>query len=120
MDIPEVKELCSILCEIAQLTSEQIENYYIKNFSETNLSVDINSDYIKKVFCYPGHDSLIIDEEDLYRIDYIRRKQPFPTSIWMTMSEGMTEDFFAQWCPENDNTVIYNPDINWSIIFQVP
>lgn len=120
MDIAEVKELCSILCEIAQLTSEQIENYYTKNFSEIKLSVDINSDYIQKLFCYPGYGSSIIDEEDLYRIDYIRRKQPLPTSIWMMMSEGMTEDFFAPWCPEDDNTGMYNPDIDWSIIFQVP
>lgn len=115
-----IKNICGLLCEISQLTSEQIENYYIKNFTDCKPEVDMNYEYIKKAFLYTTNDISIIDDEDLSRIDYISRKQPFPTSIWMTMSEGMTEDFFGAWCPEDDSTDLYNPDVDWQIIFQVP
>ncbi|MEC2018992.1 hypothetical protein [Bacillus velezensis] len=116
-DIDEIIEICSTLCELAQLTSEQIQKYVFKkcmdSYEEWN-SVDM--DYLKHTFSYNG----IIDSEDRYRIDYIRRKQPFPASIYYTLTEGMVEDYFGAWCPEEDDEDLYNPDVNWRILFPVP
>ena len=40
----------------------------------------------------------------------------------MTMTEGMTEDFFGAWYPENGEMTdeIYNPDIDTQVIFPIP
>ncbi|MPN24169.1 hypothetical protein SDC9_171563 [bioreactor metagenome] len=37
------------------------------------------------------------------------------------MTEGMVEDFFGAWYSDLDEEEqIYNPDIDWRIIFPVP
>lgn len=36
------------------------------------------------------------------------------------MTEGMVEDFFGAWCSDVDDETLYNPDIDWRIIFPVP
>lgn len=116
-DLYEIIEICSTLCELAQLTSEQIQKYTFKkcmdNYEEWS-SVDLN--HLKHTYSYNG----ITDSEDWLRIDYIRRKQPFPASIYYTMTEGMVEDYFGAWCPDDEDEDLYNPDINWRIIFPVP
>lgn len=113
----EIIEICSTLCELAQLTSEQIQKYIFKkckdNYQEWS-SVDLN--YLKYTYSYNG----ITDSEDWRRIDYIKRKQPFPASIYYTMTEGMVEDYFGAWCSDDEDDELYNPDINWRIIFPVP
>lgn len=113
----EIIEICSTLCELAQLTSEQIQKYVFKkcadDFEEWG-NVDLN--YLKHTYSYNG----ITDTEDWYRIDYIRRKQAFPVSIYYTMSEGMIEDYFGAWCSDDEDEYSYNPDENWRIIFPVP
>lgn len=116
-DFNEIIEICSELCELAQLTSEQLQKYIfkkcMKNYEEWN-NVDLN--YLKHSYSYNG----ITDREDWHRINYIRRKQPFPASIYYTMSEGMVEDYFGAWCPIKEDEELYNPDVNWRIIFPVP
>lgn len=118
-------KLCIMLCELAQLNSKEIERYVIKNCLE---DIDdwktLDIEYLKHCFCYELDDDsmeVIIDDDDWYRIDYIRRKQPFPVSIYYTMSEGMVEDFFGSWRSANEeDDTLYNPDIDWNIIFPVP
>ncbi|MFE4075186.1 hypothetical protein [Peribacillus sp. YIM B13477] len=116
-NLDEIIKICSTLCELAQLTSEQIQKYSFKkcmdNYEEWN-RVDIN--YLEHTYSYKG----ITDSEDWHRIDYIIRKQPFPASIYYTMTEGMVEDYFGAWCPDDEDYDLYNPDINWRIIFPVP
>ncbi|MDF2800678.1 MAG: hypothetical protein K0S61_581 [Anaerocolumna sp.] len=115
--------LCSVLCELAQLNSKQIEKYIIKNcLQNIDEWKELDKEYMRTCFCYAQDDGNveIIDDDDWYRIDYIRRKQPFPVSLYYTLSEGMVEDFFGAWCSEDEDTDIYNPDINWRIIFPVP
>ena len=116
-------KLCSILCELAQLNSKQIEKYIIKNcLQNIDECRELDEVYLKICFCYVKGDSNfeIIDDDDWYRIDYIKRKQPFPVNIYYTMSEGMVDDFFCSWCAENEDIDSYDPDINRSIIFPIP
>ncbi|MFR9070804.1 MAG: hypothetical protein ACLVIU_10630 [Paraclostridium sp.] len=114
--------ICSTLCEIAQLNSLQIENYVRKNCLH-NLDdfQELDNEYLKKCFFYKVNNEniMIIDNEDWYRIDNIRRIQPYPVNIYHTMTEGMVEDFFGAWCSGLDDEISYNPDIDWRIIFPV-
>lgn len=117
-------DICRTLCEIAQLNSQQTENYIRKNcLYSLDEFKELDKKYFNRCFCYKVNDANIeiIDHEDWYRIDYIRRKQPYPVSIYYTMIEGMVEDFFGAWCSDlEDEEELYNPDIDWRIIFPVP
>lgn len=118
-------DICRILCEIAQLNSQQIENYIRKNcLHNLDEFKGLDMEYLNRCFRYNVNNTNteIIDHDDWYRIDYIRRKQPFPVSIYYTMTEGMVEDFFGVWCSnlEDEEELLYNPDIDWRIIFPVP
>ncbi|ENZ9523013.1 TPA: hypothetical protein ACKOLD_003671 [Clostridioides difficile] len=116
--------ICTLLCDIAQLNSSEIEKYILKNcLEDLNDWYKLDVEYLKHCFYYKlGDDIKIIDKEDSYRIDYINRKKTFPVSIYNTMSEGMVEDFFGSWhsFETDEDDTIYNPDIDWRLIFNVP
>lgn len=113
----EIVDICTILCELAQFSSEQIQKYVSKkcmyNIEEW---IGTEPDILEHGYSYDG----IIDKEDFYRISYLRRKQPLPVSIYYTLTEGMVEDYFGTWYQDDDDSDIYNPDLNWRIIFPVP
>ncbi|WP_024295823.1 hypothetical protein [Lacrimispora indolis] len=118
---------CGIVAELAELTGFRIQNYIEKHYlkTEEQRQVALNT-WQKAELCdlveaYTY--SSIIDSEDLYRIDYIKRKRKFPASIIFTLTEGMTEDFFGAWLSENDEILsddYFKPDINWNIIYPIP
>ena len=60
------------------------------------------------------------DEQDYNRIEYLCRKHPFPASILHIMSEGHVEDFFGSWCDSESREGVYDPDVNWQVLFAVP
>ncbi|WP_252234104.1 hypothetical protein [Clostridium sp. ZS1] len=134
-EIDNVINVCGILVEIAQYASKCIENYI-----ETYCLEDIKEwkgekfdpNYITACFKYnlDEYDSVekkettysIVDNEDWYRVDFINRKQVYPSSIFLTMTEGMTEDFFGAWYPIDQDLEDeqFNPDKGWNIIFNIP
>lgn len=123
----ETIEICKLLCEIAQLNSEQIEKYIIKHcFDDIGEWKKLDYEYIKHCFCYEFDEGNfnVIDDEDMYRIEYIQRKQPFPVSLYHTMSEGMVEEFFGAWCrddlDEESDEGLYDPNCDWRVIFPCP
>ncbi|HZG61405.1 MAG TPA: hypothetical protein VEY68_13195 [Anoxybacillus sp.] len=119
IDYEEAIELAALLAEIAQFNSEQLE-YCIERYCE-NKVFEINLEFFKEGIEYKLGNVPLIDREDLYRLDYIFRKQRYPLSLYFTMTEGLVEDFFGSWCPEEETEDdVYNPDENWRIIFPVP
>ncbi len=113
----DVIKLCKLLAEIAQMQSEIFESSALKhaigNFS-------ISEEAITRI-CEVEIDGFeFFDQEDYYRMDYLRRKHPFPTNVCHVMSEGHVEDFFGSWRAEEDEDENFNPDENWRIIFDVP
>lgn len=114
-DVNEIIEICSIMCELAQLSSEQIQKYVSKkcmyNYEEW---AEPEVDLMEAGFMYND----IIDPEDAFRVRYLSRKQSFPVSIYYTMTEGMVEDYFGAWQEEGEDN--YDPDEEWQIIFPVP
>jgi hypothetical protein len=112
-------DVCRLLCEIAQLQSKVLENSITKNI-KTEYDLDWN--ILSVGYSYGEKNFKFIDREDGYRLDYITRKQKRPYSLHLTMTEGMVEDFFGSWYPEDDTNLdeVFNPDANWQIIFPVP
>lgn len=114
----EAIKLAALICELAQFNSEQLQKSLDKHGSTEDYLLDIK--ILENGFFYKSKSYSIIDDEDMYRLGYIYRKQKRPFNLYWTMTEGMVEDFFGAWCPENDESHVYNPDENWSIIFPMP
>lgn len=119
LTLEDTIDVCKLLCEIAQLQSKILENSITKNVKE-EFNLDWN--ILSIGYSYGEKNFKFIDREDGYRLDYITRKQKRPYSLHLTMTEGMVEDFFGSWYPEDDTNLedVYNPDANWQIIFPVP
>ncbi len=114
--------LCQLLSETAQVQSELMETSLLKH--ATGTSCTFLDEYIEQV-CHTEIDGHSFwDDEDQYRLDYLRRKHPWPTNIMHIMSEGHVEDFLGAWLPkadrENEDGDIFDPDKNWGVIFDVP
>ena len=108
---------CQLICEISQLQSEMLEISHRKNIKKT---YQLDFATLKKGLIYEGKSYSMVDREDMYRLDYIQRKMSYPWSLYLTMTEGMVEDFFGAWCSKEDKSDTYDPDVNWQIIFPVP
>lgn len=115
----DIYEFCRLFLEIAQLQSELLEASIKKNVSEP---FPLDEDFTRHV-CQVDIDGIhFADEEDRYRIGYLARKHPVPTTILHVMSEGHVEDFFGSWCADNGDAEsdAFNPDNDWRILFDVP
>ena len=119
VDIGECIEFCSLLSEIAQFNSEILQQSFDKNVKK---EYDFVENILSKGFEHDFEDGdTIFDQEDYYRIGFIIRKVKRPYNLQWMMTEGMVEDFFGAWCSENDeNNDVFDPDVNWQIIFPVP
>lgn len=127
IDFESFVAYCGIIAELAELTGFRIQNYIEKHYLNTEEQRRVALDTWQKIevcdFAEAYTYSSFVDSEDLYRINYIKRKRKFPASIIFTLTEGMTEDFFGAWLSENDEILaedFFNPDINWSIIYPIP
>lgn len=117
-------DLCTLLCEIAQAQSELLEVSVNKNAKGNYDFIDHYMDHV----CHTQiHGYAFWDDEDWYRIGYLKRKYPRPTNILHVMAEGHVEDFFYGWWPtaedDHDNIEdrdIFNPDHDWGVIFDLP
>jgi len=109
-----VVELCSLLAENAELNSECLEASFRKNVKG---EYSINPEIVKLCFLYESDAGVHLDREDYYRTDYMKRKMNGPYCLSMMATEGLVEDFFGSWFPEEDDKGHYNPDDNWQIIF---
>lgn len=60
------------------------------------------------------------DPEDGYRLGYIKRKQPHPLNLALTMTEGQTEDFISAWDGGEEGMFNNGSPADWQKIFDVP
>lgn len=108
---------CRFLLEIAQLQSELLESSVLK---KSKSGYALKSEYITKICSCKIDGVEFLDDEDMYRMGYLKRKHPLPTNILHMMSEGHVEDFFGSWCAEKPEDGMFDPDDNWRILFDVP
>lgn len=116
-DISDIINVCKLLCEISQFQTKILEKAITKNVSE---DVGVNPAYFDIGYIYGHKNFQFFDEEDKYRLDKIIRKQKRPYCLYSTFIEGIVEDFFGAWCSNEvnqDSEYIYNPDLEWDIIF---
>lgn len=113
----DVYRYCRLFLEVAQFQSELLEASIAKNVTA---SFELDQDFTQLVYDVEIDGIHFHDKEDWYRIGYLARKHPAPTNILHMISEGHVEDFFGSWCPQDETPNAFNPDDNWSILFDVP
>lgn len=117
INIWSVKKICTLLCEIAQKSSEIFQSSFEKHCGEKKFG--INENILESCITYTGHNYEFDDDEDSMRMGYIDRKVNRPFNIQLTMSEGLTDQFFGAWhnkCGNDD----FNPDHRSINIFDLP
>lgn len=113
----DVIRFCRLCAEIAQMQSELLEASIQKNAKGT---FALSTEAIDRICHFEIEGVHFHDKEDSYRMGYLQRKYPLPTSILHIMSEGHVEDFFGSWCAKEEADGQFDPDENWRIIFDVP
>ena len=111
---------CAALCDIAQLTSETLEKSFNKNCSEKTFGYDEAT--FEQCFIYGKSSFQQIDIEDWQRIGSYVRKTQRPYCIVLTMTAGMTDNFFGNWLApdEQRRDDVFNPDRRTVKIFDIP
>jgi hypothetical protein len=108
-----VADLCSLLSENAQLNSECLEASIKRNVTGR---FGLNPAIVKRCFVY-GEGPEAIDDDDYYRTDYMARAEYTPCNLRTMASEGLVEDYFGSWFPEDEEGDPYDPDRDTQIIF---
>lgn len=116
----DTESIATLLLEIAQMNSEILEKSILKYAPD--FDSHILEEYFFKAVEYDNNGDSFVDDEDYYRMGYISRKQPFPHSLYLTLSEGMVDDFFEAWWIErcNDDDDLFNPDEQIRVLFDLP
>lgn len=119
----DVVKVCTILAELAHFNSVLLEASVKKNADPKDFVVH-RAD-IDKIVHVNIEGIEFYDRYDSYRLDYIRRKSPYPSNLRCTMTEGQTEDYIGAW----DNDEEFEGDENiyhggspcdWQTIFDIP
>jgi len=108
---------CRLLAEFAQMNSELLESSFERHNSSKEF--DVEDDEIMKLLSVEIEGESFFDDEDYYRVGYILRKHPRPTSLQMLMTDGHVEDFFGAWCDKEDNEAGFDPDVDSDVIFDI-
>ncbi|MCJ8293114.1 MAG: hypothetical protein MJK15_01790 [Colwellia sp.] len=119
----DVIKICTILAELAQFNSVLLEASVKKNTDPKDFVV--HSDDISKIVNVTIEGIEFYDRYDAIRLDYIRRKGPYPSNLLCTMTEGQTEDYIGAW--DNDESFETDDSIyhggspcEWQTIFDIP
>lgn len=115
----DVIKSCRLLVEIAQMMSELLENAMWKHNNDLS-KFNLIDDILENAYSSNIDGISFYDKEDACRINYYKRKYQIPTNIKHMISEGHAEDFFEAWCVKDEKKDVFNPDINWQLIFDIP
>jgi hypothetical protein len=113
----QFEQCCSLLAELAQMNSELLEASFEKHTSDAAFSIKGN--IVQKVASIEIEGEEFLDQEDVYRLFYLMRKHPRPTSIQALLTDGHVEDFFGAWLADSRSERNFNPDNNLDVIFDI-
>lgn len=121
--INEIESIATLLCEVAQFSSELLETSILKHADEKDFI--FSKAVFEKLYSCRIEGELFLDNEDWYRLDYIKRKYPVAPNILHIITEGHSEDFFGAWISNDDDDGdgdrdVFDPDRGWRIIFDIP
>jgi hypothetical protein len=111
---------CASICDMAQLTSEILENSFNKNCTGKEFGYDDAT--FEQCFLYGDSTFQQLDIEDWQRIGSYVRKTKRPYCVVLTMSAGMTDSFFGNWLAPDEQRLddVFNPDSRTIKIFDIP
>lgn len=109
VDLEEAVITCALIHEIAQFNSEILEYTINRHVTKKGNLIDY---ILEKGFFYDLKQYSYIDHEDHYRINRLYGKGGGPFNLFLTTTEGLEEDFYGAWCPEDDDKDLFNPDSN--------
>lgn len=121
MDEGELHDLCRVFVEMAQLYSEILEISCTKN-APRGKSFNLLDSYIASA-CHTTIEGFpFVDEEDIGRLYYLKKKHSIPSNVRQTIAEGHVEDFFGSWLTPKTrpNRYDFDPDRNIRLIFDLP
>lgn len=101
-----IRELSLLNSQILDVLLEKIEDNTVFKINEDLESI------IYQLFDYDGK----IDENDYYNANYICKKIKRPYPLNFMLSEGMEEDLYLSWAPEEENDELFVPPefiFNW-------
>ena len=112
--LSDATTMARLLCEVSQLNSETLE----AALDKLNPPLPYDRDCVRQVAVYKTIDGLeIFDNEDLYRLGQLIRKEPHPRNIWGQTREGFVEDFAAGWGAGKNSDDDFDPDHGAVFIF---
>lgn len=119
----DVEKICTILAELAHFNSVLLEASVKKNANPEDFVV--HHEDIAKIVHVNIEGIEFYDRYDSYRLDYIRRKKPYPSNLLCTMTEGQTEDYIGAWDNdedyEDDDSIYHGGSpCDWQAIFDIP
>ena len=114
----DIETVATLLAELAQFNSEILEASIIKKAD--GKTFEFRGNYITDLSDVTIEGINFFDKEDLYRLNYLKRKYPLPPNILHIMTEGHVEDFFGAWIADEDTEDTFNPDEGWQLIFDIP
>ncbi len=119
-DDHNLEEILTILAEVAQFNSELLYKALEKYADKKNFIICDDS-HAREIADIEIEGFNFFDNEDAYRLGYLKRKMPSPYPLHFTMTEGMTEDFFSAWDSDSDDGQfsVGSPS-SWQIIFDIP
>lgn len=117
ISLDDVIDWCSQLCEIAQFLSILNESFVVFHDSEVR-----SDDDLFEFSRYEIGGQAVFDTTEEINIVKMLKTGSNPHSLYMTITEGMTDYFFGSWCDIEENCIkdCYDPDKNWGLIFPFP
>lgn len=113
-----IKSMTTLLAEVAQFNSEILEASIIKYAS--NKTFEFIDQYITDLSEIIIETKIFSDQEDHYRLRYLKKKYPVAPNILHIMTEGHVEDFFGAWVSHEESDDGFDPDRDWQLIFDIP
>lgn len=123
IEYKDILKVCRLLSEVAQFNSEIFQVSMEKNIEESIeiVTSDLNDGYLYKGYMKSfdtNEPDSVFDREDYYRLQYFMRKKLDPVNIYWTAREGLVEDFFGAWSPdeEPESDDYFDADQNWNLL----
>ncbi|PNO71275.1 hypothetical protein [Serratia marcescens] len=120
----EVIYFCTLLSEVAQFNTAILHKAVLKHSDPTSFVV--LDQHMNSIYNVEIEGNNYYDRQDYQRLDYLRRKGQKPYSIYLTMTEGQTEDFIGAWDADNDDEdsdearFYSGSPSSWQEIFNIP
>ncbi|WP_159477740.1 hypothetical protein [Dyadobacter sp. 3J3] len=120
LNLDEVVALCQILAELAEFQSERFYQAFNKNCKDKTFGLDDN--LLMSLMTYQTtQGDVFVDDDDFTLIGRLARKQKTPASIYLTLTEGMVDDFFGAWAETNSSSgEPFDPEQDIRLIYNFP